>query len=66
MNKKKISNVRLHSNAGWYIGSVLCMEIEKEVYPYDRLSGYYSNENILKELYPDSIAFSSIQLSGVN
>lgn len=49
-----ISNVRMQSNAGHYVGSV---EFESgEGLPYDRDGDYYPTETWLKQEYPDSIS----------
>lgn len=50
-----IPNVRLQSNAGWYIGAV-------EFYDYDDMDfysrdiDYYPNEHMLQQDYPRSIS----------
>ena len=49
-----VSNVRMKSNAGHYLGSI---EFESgEGQPYDRDSGYYPTEDWLKQEYPNSIS----------
>jgi hypothetical protein len=48
-----ISHVRMKSAAGWYLGSI---EFNGEdAFPYDRDSGYYPSEELVKSEYPRSI-----------
>lgn len=49
-----VSNVRLKSNAGFYVGSIEFSGGECD--PYDRDSGYYPTEDWLKKEYPESIS----------
>lgn len=54
-NDVVIRNVRLQSNAGWYIGAVQFYNYEEMDF-YSRDSDYYPNENVLQEVYPNSIS----------
>lgn len=49
-----VSRVRMHSNAGYYMGKIeFC---EGEAQPYDRDSQYYPTEAWLRDEYPESIS----------
>ena len=50
-----IQNVRLQSNAGWYIGAVEFYNFD-ELDFYSRDSEYYPNEELLKEENPHSLS----------
>lgn len=50
----KVSNIRLQSAAGWYVGT---LEFDDgEAQPYERDSMYYPSEEFLKKEYPNSIS----------
>ena len=51
-----IGNIRLHSQAGYYIGS-LCFE-DSCPQPNDRDSAYFPSEELLEVVYPDSISLT--------
>lgn len=50
-----IRDVRIQSNAGWYVGAVEFYNFEEMDF-YSKDSGYYPNEAMLKEEYPNSIS----------
>lgn len=50
-----VRDVRLQTNAGWYIGTVQFYNFEEMDF-YSRDSDYYPNEKMLKEEYPHSIS----------
>lgn len=50
-----IRDVRLQSNAGWYIGAIEFYNFEEMDF-YSRDSDYYPSEQMLKEDYPHSIS----------
>lgn len=50
-----IPNVRLQSNAGWYIGTVEFYNYDEMDF-YSRDTGYYPNESMLENDYPNSIS----------
>jgi len=50
-----IRNVRVQSNAGWYIGAVEFYNYDEMDF-YSRDSDYYPNEEMLKSYYPTSIS----------
>ena len=49
-----INNVRMESNAGWYLGAIEATDDCPQ--PYDRLSMYYPNEDWVKQEFPNSIS----------
>ena len=55
LNEVVLPNVRLQSNAGWYVGAVEFYNFEEMDF-YSRDSDYYPNESLLKEDYPHSIS----------
>ena len=50
-----IRNVRLQSNAGWYMGTAEFLDYEEMQY-YSRDSEYYPTEEALAQNYPSSIS----------
>jgi hypothetical protein len=50
-----IPDVRLNSNAGWYVGAVEFYDFEEMDF-YSRDTDYYPNEEMLKDDYPRSIS----------
>ena len=50
-----VREVRLQSAAGWYVGSVEFYNFEEMDF-YSRDTGYYPNEEMVKEEYPRSIS----------
>lgn len=58
MKDTVISNIRMKSNAGWYIGSVSLNGSNVE--PYERDSFYYPSEEWLINEYPNSISMEDV------
>jgi hypothetical protein len=54
-NEVVIPNVRLQSNAGWYIGALEFYTFEEMDF-YSRDTGYHPNEEMLEREYPHSIS----------
>jgi len=54
-NEIVIKNVRLQSNAGWYMGTVEFYNFEEMDF-YSRDSMYVPSEEMVKKLYPESIS----------
>lgn len=54
-NEVIVTDVRLQSNAGWYIGALEFYDFEEMDF-YSRDSDYYPNEALLKKEYPRSIS----------
>jgi len=50
-----VRDVRVQSNAGWYVGTVEFYNYEEMDF-YSRDSGYYPNEAMVKTEYPNSIS----------
>lgn len=50
-----VRNVRIKTNAGWYIGTIEFLDFEEMDF-YSRDSGYYPTEDCVAAVYPNSIS----------
>lgn len=50
-----IRDVRIQSNAGWYVGAVQFYNYDEMDF-YSRDTGYYPSEEMLSQEYPQSIS----------
>jgi hypothetical protein len=54
-NDVVVRNVRIQTNAGWYIGTVEFYDFDEMGF-YSRDGDYYPNEEIVKNIFPNSIS----------